>query len=392
MFVSRGPHPHPPPPRIDKHATPILFDEKKLCEGKSAEEKMRALRAYRRAKGLCVKCAEKWSRDHICAPTAQLHAIQEVLELFSMEDINDSISVHSESQLFLALSVHAVSGTDGLRTMKLTGSIQGQELLILIDSGSSHTFFSQKIAPTLSGVTSAETPLQVQVANGGKLICSSYISHGVWTMGGFKFSADLKILPLHHYDMIMGMDWLEAFSPMKVHWQFKWMSIPYKGSQIFLQGITDEAPPELFLHISELYQVNVRSPSASTSAPPLHAEITNLLHEFAVVFAPPTELPPPRSCDHMIPLIQGAKPVYVRLYRYPPALKYEIERQVSEMLMKGLIQPSVSAFSSPVLLVRKKDGTWRFCVDYRYLNALTLKSRFPIPIFDELMNELAKTK
>jgi hypothetical protein len=111
-----------------------------------------------------------------------------------------------------------------------------------------------------------------------------------------------------------------------------------------------------------------------------------------MVFEPPSSLPPERSCDHVIPLVAGAKPVQIRQYRYPPALKNEIEKQVADMLSKGIIQPSFSAFASPVLLVRKKDGTWRFCVDYRYLNALTLKSKFPIPVFDELMDELANAK
>lgn len=87
--------------------------------------------------------------------------------------------------------------------------------------------------------------------------------------------------------------------------------------------------------------------------------------------------------------MEGARPVHVRPYRYPPALKDEIEAQVDSMLKQGLIQHSTSPFNSLVLLVRKKDGTWRFCVDYRYLNALTVKTAFPIPVFEQLMDELA---
>jgi hypothetical protein len=99
-------------------------------------------------------------------------------------------------------------------------------------------------------------------------------------------------------------------------------------------------------------------------------------------------MPPVRSCDHVIPLVSGASPVNIRAYRYPPTLKDEIERQVRDMLDKGFIQPSTSPFSSPVLLVQKKDGTWHFCVDYRYLNALTIKSVYPILVFDQLVDEL----
>jgi hypothetical protein len=82
-----------------------------------------------------------------------------------------------------------------------------------------------------------------------------------------------------------------------------------------------------------------------------------LIDEFSELFCESTELPPQRHCDHHIPLVPGASPVAVRQYRYKPALKDEIEKQVSEMLQSGLIQPSISSFSSPVLLVRKKDNS-----------------------------------
>lgn len=79
----------------------------------------------------------------------------------------------------------------------------------------------------------------------------------------------------------------------------------------------------------------------------------------------------------------------IRPYRYTPEQKNEIEAQVKELLKAGLIVPSVSPFSSPVLLVRKKDQSWRMCVDFRHLNAITLKSTYPLPIIDELLDELA---
>jgi hypothetical protein len=81
-------------------------------------------------------------------------------------------------------------------------------------------------------------------------------------------------------------------------------------------------------------------------------------------------------------------PVAVRPYRYPQLVKDELERQCQEMLQQGILRPSSLAFSSPILLVKKHDGSWRFCVDYRALNARTVRDMYPILVVEELLDEL----
>lgn len=180
------------------------------------------------------------------------------------------------------------------------------------------------------------------------------------------------------------MDWLSAHSPMEIYWQHKWIILSQDNAKHFLQGELSALPPGSVLRIATVLAEEAATAHSEPHAP----EIAALLSKFQSVFAPPTGYPPARPCDHAIPLVPGASPVNVRPYRYPPAVKDEIEHQVTEMLKSRVIQPSSSPFSSSVLLVKKKDGSYRFCVDFHHLNAIIAKIKYLVPVIEELLDEL----
>ena len=95
----------------------------------------------------------------------------------------------------------------------------------------------------------------------------------------------------------------------------------------------------------------------------IEPELAALLHTSKLVFHNPTRFPPSRQQDHCIPLLEGSKLVKVKPYRYPDSQKEQIEKMVKEMLQQGIIRSSTSLFFSPILLVEKKGGTWRFSTD-----------------------------
>ena len=127
----------------------------------------------------------------------------------------------------------------------------------------------------------------------------------------------------------------------------------------------------------------------ATETVSLPNQVQELLQLYDQLFREPTHLPPSRQAYHKIKLLPGAQPVRIRPYHYSPIQKNEIDRQVQQMLQTGVVRPSTSDFASPVLLVRKKDGSWRFCVDYRHLNAITTKHKHPMPVVDELLDEIS---
>ncbi|XP_062203827.1 uncharacterized protein LOC133906051 [Phragmites australis] len=397
---------------LSKGQGPAVYsEEKKNWSGGSGsksnakdnqEDRLSALKAYRRAKGLCFKCGERWGANHKCSSTVPLNVVEEIWSL-SEDGIGNLESnlneMGEEAEDLMAISQQAIEGTEGTRTVRMQGYISQCEVIMLVDSGSSHCFISEQLASGIPGWKELETPMRVKVANGGLLLCTHELPGQTWGVQGHTFCSPFKILPLNCYDIILGMDWLEANSPMEVHWLDKWMSFKYKGNTVKLQGLKRGvqfgAPINEFqleamqksdrlLHVVQVQVVN----SMASSSEGLPTEVQQLIQNFSDLFQEPSGLPPKRNSDHLIPLIPGAHPFRLRPYRYSPAQKDEIEKQVKALLLNGMIQESSSPFASPVLLVKKKTGEWRMCVDYRRLNALTIKNKYPLPIIDEFLDEL----
>ena len=185
------------------------------------------------------------------------------------------------------------------------------------------------------------------------------------------------------------------------------MKFAEQGTSITLQGIREPDLQLSSMSATQLYNASKgndiwasavvhqesHKSDHTTQKQQAHPEaLQHLLALYKDIFTDPQCLPPRRAYDHAISLLPGSTPINAKPYHYSPLHKTEIENQVQQLLQVGLITQSHSPFASPVLLVKKKDGTWRFCVDYRRLNDMTIKNRFPMPIIEEILDELTGAK
>jgi hypothetical protein len=122
-------------------------------------------------------------------------------------------------------------------------------------------------------------------------------------------------------------------------------------------------------------------------------ELQSILSKNQLVFSTPQGLPHFHGVhDHSISLVSGSLPPNIRPYRHPFSQKNEIDKMVQELLNVGIIYPSTSPYSSPMVMVLKKEGSWPMCPEFHALNKLTIKDKFPIPGIDDLLYELSGTQ
>ena len=322
-----------------------------------------------------------------------------------------------------------LSSKNGL--LKYDGFIAGVTARVLIDSGASNNFIDESFANQHNIETeliSRHNASRVKLANGEvvrihkktKVLHVDIINH--------RSSTEFIVMKLNGYDAILGMPWLITENP-KIDWLKKEVLFEgnktteviapkseqvskvqnvhlineYNGETKLLSDSTDsiylgyvkflDEPPCIGTKCFSLDSSNEKTASSvfSTST---DADAARVVEEYKDVFPEelPEGLPPKRNIDHRIIIEKGQKPPSRTPYRMSPKELEELKKQLDELLQKGFIRPSQSPFGAPVLFVKKKSGEMRLCVDYRALNAITVKNRYPLPRVEDLIDQLKGAK
>ncbi|PNX92889.1 Ty3/gypsy retrotransposon protein [Trifolium pratense] len=370
-----------------------------------------AERQVRRDKGLCYWCDEKFSFTHKC-PNRQLMLVQyddDEDKLFDEMTQPPDITTnsHDTNPPEHHLSLNAMKGTSNMGVLRFEGSIEHIRVQILIDGGSSDNFLQPRIAKFLRLPIEPGPQFNVLVGNGEVMTAEGVIQKLPLEIQGHMLEVPVFLLPVAGADVILGASWLATLGPHVADYASLTLKFFLRDKFVTLTGQAVTRPiPAQFHHFKRLAKTDVIAECFTIQCLKPHEEedifkelptniepeLAILLHTYKSIFKAPTALPPHRSHNHTIPLMEGTTPVKVKPYRYPHSQKEQIELMIQEMLQQGIIQNSTSPFSSPIILVKKKDGTWRFCTDYRALNAITVKDCFPIPTVDELLDELCGAK
>jgi len=313
------------------------------------------------------------------------------------------------------------------------GVVQERSIRIIIDSGSCNNLASTALVDKLSLPTRKHPhPYHIQWLNDGGKIRITRSVRVPFSMGAYSDFVDCDVIPMEVCSLLLGRPWQYDTDSLH-HGRSNHYSLMFKGQKIIIHPMTPEqilkddlaraakTAKQLAPSTSVNSEIKLNAPvllatradfdklhdatfpcyalicsrvlvslddTPSLDIPPA---VANILQEYADVFPKdlPPGLPPLRGIEHQIDLIPGAQLPNRAPYRTNPDETKEIQRQVQALLDKGYIRESLSPCSVPVLLVPKKDGSWRMCVDCRAINNITIRYRYPIPRLDDMLDELS---
>lgn len=292
--------------------------------------------------------------------------------------------------------------------IKLNGSIYGYAAGMLVDSGASANMINPTFVTRHSIPTVDAEQLRVTLADGSQRSCSRQALNVQVTINAqdgqtYETTADFHIaeMPDSQHDVILGMPFLSQANP-KIDWLKRVTHIATSDKvPVRLAAADEDDDTSLLLSSAQLNRalnngtatvvatIELCSMSDSKELA-IPAIAQDLIKTFADVFPDelPDQLPPKRSVDHKNDLESDSRQSAKACYRMAHSELVELEKQLVDSLRKGFIRPSKSPWGAPVLFVKKKDGSMRLCIDYRALNKMTIKNRYPLPRTDDLLDRL----
>ncbi|GKB67091.1 putative reverse transcriptase domain-containing protein [Tanacetum coccineum] len=237
---------------------------------------------------------------------------------------------------------------------------------VLFDLGSDRSFVDTRFSSMLDiDPVKIGASYEVELADGRVVSTNTILKGCTLNLVNHVFEIDLMPIELGTFDIIIGMDWLVKHDAVIVISCIKAHKYVERGCHLFLAHVTENKSEEKRLEDA-----------------PVILDFPEVLPEEL------PRLPPPRQVEFQIDLVPGAEPVAHAPYRLTPSKMRELSVQLPELLEKGFIRPSLSPWGTPVLFVKKKDGSFRIWIDYRELNKLTVKNRYPLLRIDDLFDQL----
>ncbi|KAJ0916075.1 putative nucleotidyltransferase, Ribonuclease H [Helianthus annuus] len=273
--------------------------------------------------------------------------------------------------------------------------VNNQPASVLFDSGVDKSFVLLSFEPLLRvSRTKLGKPLTVEVASGNPVVLDSVLRNCQLNLNDHLFPIDLTPMQLGSFDIIVGMDWLAKHHAEVVCFE-KIVRVPLSsGETLQVRGKKPASSLKLMSctqarkYLRKNYVAFLAHVTTDKGKGKSIQDIP-VVRDYQELF--PEELPglpPARQVEFRIDLVPGANPIARAPYRLAPSEMQELSKQLQELSDKGFIRPSFSPWGAPVLFVKKKDGSFRMCIDYRELNKLTIKNRYPLPRIDDLFDQL----
>nr|GEW79334.1 putative reverse transcriptase domain-containing protein [Tanacetum cinerariifolium] len=244
---------------------------------------------------------------------------------------------------------------------------------ILFDTSANRSFISTAFSSLIDIIpTTLDHGYDVELANGRIIWGNTLIRGCTWNFLNHPFNINLIPIEMGSFDVIIGMDWLAKYHVIIVCDE-KLVHVPFGNEILTFHG----------------NRSNNRHEKAEDKSKEKQLEDVPIVQDFPKEF--PEDLPsipPTRQVEFQIDLIPGDEPVARAPYRLAPSEMKELSDQLKELSKKGFIRPSSSPWGALVLLFKRKDGSFRMCIDYQELNKLTVKNRYPLPRIDDLFDQL----